>query len=122
MIAGFEEKARLFLKSCGCKLTTIKEDTGHSVGCFIYFIDMDGREVSSGELHVIKGIIKPRETEINAQRNAIKWLQKDKEKADFIVTKELIEAEILKLEQSADLLEETLAVWRYRIAELESRD
>ncbi|EEM38122.1 hypothetical protein P9Y62_15975 [Bacillus thuringiensis] len=42
LIAGFEEKARLSLKSCGCKLTKIKEDTGHSVGVsFILLIQME---------------------------------------------------------------------------------
>ncbi|MBU5219556.1 hypothetical protein KQI67_23120 [Bacillus albus] len=122
LIAGFEEKAKVYLESVGCKLVKIGSDHNMFEGHPIYFIDRDGGSSSCGEYHIIKHLVNPNETEIQYLKTSIKWLQKDKEIVNFEETKVLIQHEISKKEEQIQILEDGLAVWRHRIAELEARE
>ena len=122
LIAGFEEKAKAYLESVGCKLVKIGSDHNMLIGHSIYYIDRDGDNATCGEYHIIKHLMNPNETEIKYLKTSIKWLQRDKEIVTFEETKDLILNEIDKKEEQIQILEDGLAVWRHRIAELEARE
>ncbi|EJR17889.1 hypothetical protein LKL81_24265 [Bacillus paranthracis] len=121
LIAGFEEKAKAYLESVGCKLVKIGCDHNMLIGHSIFYIDRDGESATCGEYHIIKHLMKPKEDDIKCREISIMWLKRDKKIVSFDETKVLIQNEIDKKEEQMQILEEGLAVWRHRIAELEAR-
>ncbi|EMY4796482.1 TPA: hypothetical protein ACGPFX_002061 [Bacillus pacificus] len=122
LVAGFEEKTKAYLESVGCKLVKVGSDYNMMSGHSIQFIDRDGGISSCGEYHIIKHLMKPKEEDIKCRKVSIKWLQRDKEIVSFDETKALIQNEIDKKEEQIEILEDGLAVWRHRMAELEARE
>jgi len=121
LITGFEEKTKAYLESVGCKLVKIGNDHNMFEGHPIYYIDRDGSNATCGEYHIIKHLMKPKEEDIKCRKISIMWLQRDKEIVSFDETKALIQNEINKKEEQIQILEDGLAVWRHRMAELKAR-
>ncbi|WP_410988652.1 hypothetical protein [Bacillus cereus] len=121
LVEGFESEAKDFLARCGCKFIEIRKDNNMYAGHSIVFLDRDDEQKSCSEVHIIKSTIKPSEDEIGFQNWSIKMFKKDMELVQFEGTKSLIEDGITRAEKRIQEIEDKLAPWRQRLAELEAR-